>query len=200
MNLRRALFIAACIAVAAGRPAAAQQPPMMPWPGQQQQAQPQQADPWSKPAQANPFAAPLQQPQQEAQEACVQGFGKLRDEAQKRAGAIRTASEKKASAQEACGLFNSFSDAEAKMIKYAADNMTRCGIPPAILTDMKKGHARTAVLRTNVCKAAAAPARAAGPSLSDALGSAIVPDANNIKAGRGGGTYDTLTGTPLGGK
>jgi len=181
---------------------------MEPWPGQQQQPQgqqlPQGADPWSRPAQANPFTQPMQpmqqRQQQQAQEACVQGFGKLRDEAQKRATAIRTASENKATPQEACGLFNAFSDAEAKMIKYAADNMTRCGIPPEILTTMKKGHARTGVLRTNVCRVAAAPPRSAAPSLSDALGSAVIPDASNIKSGRGTGTYDTLTGTPLGGK
>ena len=35
-----------------------------------------------------------------------------------------------------------------------------------------------------------------GPSLSDVLGGSAVPDANNIKTGRG--TFDTLTGTPLG--
>jgi hypothetical protein len=42
---------------------------------------------------------------------------------------------------------------------------------------------------------AAQPQRPAGPSLSDALGGPI-PDSSNIKTGRG--TFDTLTGTPLG--
>jgi hypothetical protein len=189
MDLRRALFIAACMAGAACQPALAQFAPQQapaaavaPWPGQQ----PQQA-PW-----------PQQQQPQQQQEICVQDFGKLRDAAQKKANAIRTASEHKATAKEACGLFNSFSEAELKMIKFASDNLTKCGIPPEILTNLKKGHAHTTELRTSVCRAAEAPARPAGPSLSDALGSAAVPDASNIKTGRG--TFDTLTGTPLGGK
>jgi hypothetical protein len=35
-----------------------------------------------------------------------------------------------------------------------------------------------------------------GPSLSDALGTPIVPDASTTRTGPG--TYDTLTGNPLG--
>ena len=187
MNLRRAALIAACMFVVTAGPATAQapwpqqqQPAPAPWPQQQQQAA---TSPWS--------AQPQQMPP------CVQEFGKLRDEAQKRALAIRAANEHKATAQEACGLFNAFSAAEAKMIKYAADNAVSCGIPAEVLTNMKKGHAKTSDIRTKVCQAAAAPPRPAGPSLSDAL-SAPITDSNNIKTG--GGTFDTLTGTPLGSK
>jgi hypothetical protein len=127
---------------------------------------------------------------------CVQEFGRLRDEAQKRAGEIRAASERKAPPKEACALFNAFSAAEVKMVKYATDNATWCGIPPEIIVNLNKGHARTTEIRTKVCQAAAAPIPSAAPSLSDALGSSAVPDASNIKTGRG--TFDTLTGTPLG--
>ncbi len=166
MNLRRALFIAACLFPYAMGPAAAQfQPP----------PQPQQEPP------------------------CVKEFGKLRDEAQKKAQAIRTASEHKVPPKEACALFNSFSAAETKLIKYAADNATWCGIPPEVVGNLKQAHSKTESIRTQVCRAAAAgPPRPVGPSLSDALGSTAVPDANNIRTGRG--TYDTLTGTPLGPK
>jgi len=53
-------------------------------------------------------------------------------------------------------------------------------------------------IRGKVCQAAAAgPPRPAGPSLSDAL-SAPITDSKNIKSG--GGTFDTLTGSPLGNK
>ena len=62
---------------------------------------------------------------------------------------------------------------------------------------MKQSHAKTVEMRTKVCQAAAAPARPVGPTLSDAL-TAPVTDSNNIQTGRG--TFDTLTGTPLGGK
>jgi hypothetical protein len=141
-----------------------------------------------------PAAAQIQ-PQQ--MPPCVQEFMKLRTDAEHKALAIKTANEHKATAQEACRLFKIFSAAEAKLIKYATDNNVWCGIPPEAMAQMKQGHAHTEEIRTKVCQIAAAPPRPAGPSLSDAL-SAPVPDANNIKTGRG--TYDTLTGSPLGAK
>jgi len=171
MNLRRALFIAACVVPIAAGPAAAQFQPMQ---------------------------QPPQQPQPSQQEPpCIKEFLRLRDDTQKKADAIRVAGERKAPPKEACNLFNLFSAAEAKMIKYATDNSVWCGIPPQIIQNMKKGHAQTVDIRSKVCRAAAAPARPAGPSLSDAL-TGPVPDSSNIKTGRG--TFDTLTGTPLGNK
>ena len=140
-------------------------------------------------AQPQPQAQPQQAPP------CLQEFLKLRGDAEKKALAIRTASEHKAPPKEACHLFNVFSAAEAKMIKYAADSGVWCGIPAEALAEMKKAHARTDEIRIKVCQVAAAPPRPAGPTLSDSL-SAPVPNANNIKTGRG--TYDTLTGAPLG--
>jgi hypothetical protein len=210
MNLRRAVFIAACMFAVAAGPAAAQfQPPpqqqpaaaQSPWPDQQPQ-QPQQS-PWPDqqpqqsqwPQQQAPAAAQSPWTQQQQEPPCLKDFAKLRDEAQRRAGLIRTASERKASAKEACALFNAFSAAELKMIKYATDNAATCGIPPQVVTQMKQGHAKTGEIRTKVCQAAAAPLQQAAPSLSDAL-AAPVTDSNNIKTGRG--TFDTLTGTPLG--
>lgn len=181
MILRRALFIAACVLPMAAGAAVAQ---LAPWPGDKAPQPPVAMSPWDA------------QPQQEPP--CVKEFGKLRDDAQKKAGAIQAASKRKASPQEACGLFNSFSAAELKMIKYATTNAVTCGIPSQIIENLKKGHERTSEIRTKVCQAAAAgPARPSAPSLSDALGSSAIPDANNIKTGRG--TFDTLTGTPLGG-
>ena len=133
-------------------------------------------------------AAPQQEPP------CVRDFGKLRDDAEKKAAAIRTAGERKATPKEACELFNAFIAAQSKMLKYVTDNAAWCGIPTQITANIKEGIAKTSEVRTRVCQAAAAPARPAGPSLSDAL-SGPVPDSNNIKTGRG--TFDTLTGNPL---
>jgi hypothetical protein len=203
MNLRRAASIAACMFAVTAGPAAAQAP----WPAQQQSAAspwtapPQQqqqpaASPWTAqpPQQQQPAASPwTAQPQQPPP--CIQEFGKLRDEAQKRAHAIQVASERKATPKEACALFNSFSAAELKMIKFATDKATSCGIPPEVLVNLKKGHVRTSDIRTKVCQAAARPAQPAAPSLSDAL-TAPVADSKNIRSG--GGTFDTLSGTPLG--
>ena len=125
-------------------------------------------------------------------------FTKLRNDAAKKAGAIQSASTRKPkpTPKEACGLFNAFSGAEAKMIKFVAANSKGCGIPPEVLGNMEKAHAKTTEIRTRVCKIAeAGPPQRRGPSLSDAL-SAPIADSANIKQGRG--TFDTLTGTALG--
>lgn len=136
-------------------------------------------------------AAPQQEPP------CLAEFTKLREVTEKKAMAIRAASERKADPKTACGLFNEFTTAEAKMIKYAVDNQVWCGIPPQIIDGMKKGHVRSSDIRTKVCRMAQAPQRPAAPTLSDAL-TAPVTNSNNIKTGRG--TFDTLTGSPLGGR
>lgn len=143
---------------------------------------------------AAPAAAQFEPAPQQAPP-CLQEFGKLRDEAGKRADAIREAGKRKAPPTEACKLFNVFSAAEEKMLKYAETNKVWCGIPPQFIAQMKQSHAKTADMRTRICQAAANPQRPAGPTLSDAL-TAPVTDHNNIKTGRG--TFDTLTGTPLG--
>jgi hypothetical protein len=194
MNSRRAVLLAACLfCLAVLSPAAAQ------WP----QQQPAAASPWDQQPQQGlqglqgipgaQTAPPADAPPQN----CMPEFTKLRETAEKRALLIRSASERKVSAQEACGLFNAFSEAELKMIKYAVDNSKRCGIPPEIVKNLKQGHVKSSEIRTRVCQAAARPAGPPPPSLSDAL-SAPVPDASNIKTGRGTGTFDTLSGTPLG--
>lgn len=196
MNLRRALFIAALVAPWAVWPAAAQTP--FPPAGQ---------TPFP-PAGQTPFPSPqkqlqtmpqqqFQQPQQQQEPTCIKQFVELRNDAASKAKKIEAASKakQKPSVQVACRLFRSFSSAEAKLIKYAVENRTGCGIPEQVIDQMKKSHSRTNQTRSRVCQAAAAPARPRGPSLSDALGN-DVPNASNIK--RGHGTFDTLTGTPLG--
>jgi hypothetical protein len=125
---------------------------------------------------------------------CVQESS-LREDTEKKAAAIKTANERKAPPREACQLFGALTAAQSKMLKYASDNSTWCGIPPQVTVSLKEGLAKIYEIRTKVCQAAAAPARPQGPSLSDALTSPV-PDSNNIKTGRG--TFDTLTGSPLG--
>ncbi|MGH6725338.1 MAG: hypothetical protein ACREB8_02175 [Pseudolabrys sp.] len=164
MNLRWALFIAACLLPGAASMAAAQ---------------------------FTPPAAPAQEPP------CIKQFTKLRDDAAKKAGAIQRASARHAEPREACQLFNAFSAAEGKMLKFAVDNSVWCGIPPQIIGTIKQQHAKTNEIRTRVCQVAAAPPRPSAPSLSDALNAPII-DSSDIKTGRG--TFDTLTGTPLGNK
>ena len=136
-----------------------------------------------------PPAAPAQEPP------CVKEFFRLREEAEKKGLAIKAANERKAPPKEACQLFGAFITAQTKMLKYAADNTVWCGIPPQVVENLKQSVAKISEVRTRVCQAAVAPQQPAGPSLSDAL-SNPVPNSNNIKTGRG--TFDTLTGNPLG--
>jgi len=133
-------------------------------------------------------------PQQDSP--CIQGFFKLREDAEKKAAAIKTAGERKLSPKEVCPLFNVFVASQIKLLKYANENNVWCGIPAQVADGLKQGLVKTSEIRANVCRVAAAPVpQQQGPSLSDAL-SGPVPDSNNIKTGRG--TFDTLTGHPLG--
>lgn len=202
MRLNGAL-LALCIVPLCASGANAQAP--SPWPTSPQQAPvPSQLAPaaplqdgFSSP-QPGGFSNPQEQQQQQQMPPCVQEFFKLRDDAEKKAGAIKAANERKASPKEACVLFTAFSASQAKMLKFVNENGQWCGIPPNVIEQIKQGTAKVNEIRTRVCQVAAAPQqRPQGPSLSDAL-NAPVPDANNIKTGRG--TFDTLTGSPLGNK
>lgn len=150
-----------------------------------------------QPAARQPAAAPQAAPAQQQVPACVKQFLTLREDAAKKATYIKAASDRRASPTEACGLLKNFVDAEAKVVKYAEDQGVWCGIPPNAMADMKKSHAQSIALKTRVCQTAAAGGgRPAGPSLSDALG-APTSSPSAVKPGRG--TFDTLTGSPLGG-
>ena len=88
--------------------------------------------------------------------------------------------------------FKKFAASESKMTKFLETHQTACGVPPDAIKQVKAQHARTLQIRKQVCAAAPAPR---GPSLSDALGGPILPDAAPNKPGRG--TFDTLTGNAL---
>ena len=130
-------------------------------------------------------------------DACMKGFVPLREEAEKRGKLIKAASERHAQPDEACKLIESFSKAELKMMEYVKLNSTKCGIPPQISEQMKKGHVATEAMMKKVCTAAQAQQRGpAGPSLSEVLGSsAALPEATATK--KGGSTFDTLNGNVL---
>ena len=177
MDLRRAIFIAAVTLPVAAVPATAQ----LQQPG---------PNPFDRPPAANPFDQP---PQQEPP--CIKDFTVLRDKAEKLAVAVMAAQKRKAPLPEACKLLTAFAASQDKLLTFTKTKQAECGIPPQLIQDISAGHANVVKARSNVCNAAAQPQRSAGPSLSDALGGGI-PDASNIKPGRG--TFDTLTGTPLG--
>lgn len=129
-------------------------------------------------------------------EECQKGFMPLRADAEAKAKLIQAAGKRKAPPQEACKLISNFLQAEVKMIKFVEGHMQKCGIPAQVAEQMKKGHANTSQLQQRVCAAAQQQqAGPAGPSLSEALGSASLPEAKPLK--RGGSTFDTLNGNVL---
>jgi hypothetical protein len=125
----------------------------------------------------------------------MQRFLPMRAEAERRAGVLQAGINKKKAPPELCQLFRSFSEAEAKVVNFAATNQTSCGIPPDAVAMMKKNHAKTNEVRDKVCAVAAKPAQPAGPNLGEALGLGGLPNAESTRAGTG--TLDTLSGNPL---
>jgi hypothetical protein len=148
---------------------------------------------------ASPFAAPPTQggPPDE----CMKDFLPLRQEAEKRGQVLKVAGERHAGPDEACKLIGNFLQAETKMVKYVETNAARCGIPPQISEQLKKGHVSTEAMRTRVCGAAAQMQKQqqgpAGPSLSEVLGSAAALPEATVAKKSSGNTFDTLSGNAL---
>jgi len=121
-------------------------------------------------------------------------FLKLRDEAQQKALAVRTATEHKAERKEICTLIQRFAAAEESVLKFLVANKTWCSIPDQAIKQAKIGHERTLKFRTLACSEAPA-ARPKQPTLSDAIATPSIDTAGNTRTGRG--TLDSLTGNPL---
>ena len=156
MDLRRALFIAALLLPAARRaggsasavarearrartatPSAAQRP----HPGRDNRSNRRRhrrgATGTAAAASAAGVRALLATASEQSEPPCIKDFLKLREDAQKKANALQAAGIRKASPKEACGLFNAFYAAEAKLIKFSTANQASRGIPPQAIEGMK---------------------------------------------------------------
>jgi hypothetical protein len=127
---------------------------------------------------------------------CMNEFGRLRTETEKRGDVARQAGERKVAREEMCKHITNLFAAESKWYKYAVDHRAKCGIPPQIIQQLKVGHNQLATVRKNVCSADA-PMAAAPPSLSEALGTSALPLPAPSTSTRRGGALDTLTGSPI---
>ncbi len=141
-----------------------------------------------------PGSGPPARAPQQNMPPCMSEFMPLREEAEKRAGVLKTAIERKIPRPELCQLFRRFSDAEDKVVKYAVTNQIACNIPSQAVGEMKKNHGRTAQVRDKVC-APEPVAKQSGPNLGEVLGTRNLPTPDTTRSG--GGTFDTLTGNPL---
>jgi hypothetical protein len=120
-------------------------------------------------------------------------FAKLRDDVQKRGQAAKAASARKVSREEMCKHITSYSAAELKWVKFTEANVTKCGIPTEVVSQLKQVHGHTEQTKEKIC--AAGPTAAGPPSLSDALGTTKLPTPETTKSGSG--TLDTLTGNAI---
>jgi hypothetical protein len=125
-------------------------------------------------------------------------FTKLQTETDKRAKAAKAAGARKAKREEMCKLLQAFEGAIGKWAKYVKDNSSKCGIPSQVEEQLSKGHDNIAKTAKQVCEGGVlgAPGKRA-PTLSDALGTTRIPTAETSR-NAGTGTFNTLTGTPLG--
>ena len=121
-------------------------------------------------------------------------FVQLRNEAQEKALAVRTAIEKKVERKDICSLVQRFYGAEGTVLKFLEDNKTWCNIPDEAISTAKQNHERTLKFRAAACTEAPA-AKPRPPSLSDAIATPSVDTRENTKTGRG--TLDSLSGNPL---
>ena len=181
MTRPRLVLLAGAALLGLSADAAAQmivQPPM------QRPGQP----PMQMPGQA-PFQAPQNMPP------CMTEFLPLRAEAEKRADVLKAAMQRKAPRPKLCDLFKSFSEAEAKVVKYATSNQAQCGIPAEAVSQMKGNHGKTVQIRDRVCAEGVEAPKPTGPNLGEALGTRVLPTPETTTTGRG--TLDTLTGNAL---
>ena len=121
-------------------------------------------------------------------------FIALRDDAQKKALAVRTAVEHKVERKEICSLVQRYYAAESAVVKFLEDNKTWCGIPEEAIKAAKGNHEHTEKFRTAACTEAPV-AKPKVPTLSDAIGTPSVDTGANTKTGRG--TLDSLNGNAL---
>jgi hypothetical protein len=191
MTFYRVLVLAAGLAISLAAPAAAQFGPMPGMPGTSGYPGMPGGMP-GMPGMGQPSAQPPAPPP-----AC-QRLMALRDETQKSGLAVQAAGKRKATAVEACKLFNNFVAAQSKFVRGLEDGKAQCGVPDEVIKHTKAEFEQVQQVRKQVCEVAAAGPQNAGPSLSDALNSTpTLPDAPTSSGKCKTGTFDTLTGCAL---
>ncbi len=192
-------------------PAAPQQAPAPAAQGSPGQGAPAQSAPWPSasppPAQGAPWpsSSPQQSgfpsgsgssvfgsPQPQPAGQCA-NFPKLRDDAAQKANMVQEIGKKHGDRAAMCAAVTRFYDAEQKVVKFLEDNKTACGVPNDAVQQAKVIHANTMKFKDTVCAEGPKPKI---PTLSDAITTTPVDTPKNTKTGPG--TFNTLTGNPLG--
>jgi hypothetical protein len=121
-------------------------------------------------------------------------FQTLSADTQKKATAAQVAMKAKADRKAICALLTTYVNSESILVKFLFDNKTWCGVPDQALAVSKANHEKSMKFRDAACTEEGP--RPKVPTLSDAIKTPSVDSATNTKTGRG--TFDTLTGNPLG--
>jgi hypothetical protein len=122
-------------------------------------------------------------------------FQPLQIDTQKKADIVMAAMKAKVDRKQICALMNTFVAAEALTVKFLQDNGTWCGVPQQAVVLSRANHEKSLKFRESACNDDGPHPKA--PSLSDAIKTPAVDSAANTKTGRFG-TFDSLTGNPLG--
>lgn len=122
-------------------------------------------------------------------------FPAMSQATQEKANAVAAAMKAKADRKEICRLMTAFVASEGLVVKFLVDNKSWCGVPDQAVAAAKASHERSTKFRDAACSEA--PPGPKPPTLSDSIKTEPVDSATNTKAGRFG-TFDTLTGNPLG--
>jgi hypothetical protein len=121
-------------------------------------------------------------------------FQVLSADTQKKATIAQAAMKARADRKEICGLLTTFVAAESVLVKFLVENKTWCGVPDQAITVSQANHEKSMKFRNAACSDDGVRPKA--PTLSDAIRTPTVDSATNTKTGHG--TFDTLTGNPLG--
>jgi hypothetical protein len=130
---------------------------------------------------------------------CQGGFTAARSDYEKYGKAVEAANKRKASAQEACGLFKSLVVAQGKMLKFLMDNKAACNVPDDIVKNLNSSLAKTNGVKNQVCTAAANGGGPRPPSagLSGAISITGEVGGPPPESTSGGGLFDTINGNIL---
>lgn len=151
-------------------------------------------------------AAPgVSAPQQAGPDAanCHGRIAELREDLEKRGGALQGASKKKLPPSELCPMFRSFASAQQAFYSFLNTNKAKCGVPDDVLAKFKENVTSVNSTRNRVCEVAKLQESGGG------AGPGGPPPQGSVSAGLGlstglptmeappGGVFDTLGGDAL---
>lgn len=102
-------------------------------------------------AQTLPWPTDPPQPAVPSPSPCTAEFAKLRQDVQQLGLAAKAAGQRKVSRQEMCGHITAYSAAELKWVNYAQAEVTTCGIPAQVVSQLKQVHGNTEQIKEKIC-------------------------------------------------